>query len=699
MPYPFINIRRLVQCGLYSLVLLYAAQATAQVKWDGEAADGQWNSAANWTGNSLPAATDDVVLDNSIVTVNYTVVLPAGTVAITIKSIVIAPAAVNTIQLTLPAASAAAPAFTATGPGYGIVLNSGAVLLNASGAGSALVLAIADSFRINNGAQYIHNTRSAHAVLVSILSRQPGTEKGVFTFDVPGGGYTIASTNRVYGSLELKAAASGGVQVYATSAANPCTINGDLLIRPGTTLNLDITAPTFINGNYIQEGGVFNLASQANNNTVFIKGDCRQTAGIITETSGGLPAIEFNGNTVQNLRLEGAITNSVDCRFNNSQGFNCQSTISLPFHCSLVNGIVHTQAFMMVLQTGAGIQADSLSGSFIDGPLRKEGLAANAHFLFPVGRGITQRWLALKNATSSFTVEFFKINPNIIASLTGPGIHHISSIEYWSVKPDATPAPAATVELSFDNVNSGGVTDMTTLRVAQLLAGVWTNAGNAATTGTAGSAGSVLSNAISSFGTGVAYFSLSSSNAFQNPLPLQLLSFRTVKTGNNASLQWTIAPSWKPGFFELQSSPDAINFSPVAIIEGREGQHLYSYIVAVGTNAPSNYRLRIVEKSGSIQYSATIRPARNNKPPSSVAIWPSPVNNHANLFVQMPLAGTVRIIILTADGREVKLLTTVVQPGENIIPLDMGYLTKGLYTVQLISAGQEKMLITRFIKM
>jgi hypothetical protein len=38
------------------------------------------------------------------------------------------------------------------------------------------------------------------------------------------------------------------------------------------------------------------------------------------------------------------------------------------------------------------------------------------------------------------------------------GIDHLSKIEYWAIE---SPAPAsAKVELSFDNVNSGGVTDL-----------------------------------------------------------------------------------------------------------------------------------------------------------------------------------------------------------------------------------------------
>ena len=392
------------------------------------------------------------------------------------------------------------------------------MFVNSSGSSSNASIVVNDSMQINNGGQYTHNTRSSHAVLVSSLSKAPGTEKGIFEFDVPGGGYTIASTKRTYGTLIFSSNASAGSQVYASSAASALTINGDFIINAGVTINLDLTAATIIYGNFIQKGGIFNLASQPNSNTIFIKGDLTQTAGTITETSTGLPAIELNGTVNQKITLNGAIVNSVDVKINNMAGITLLSGLVLPYHLNLINGIVNTNSFLVTLPAGCGLQADSLNNnSFINGALRKEGLAATDHFLFPVGKDITQRWLELKNATGNYTVEFFKANPNTLATVVGTGIHHTSSIEYWSIKADASPAPAASVELSFDNVNSGGVTDMATLRVAQLVSGVWTNMGNSSTTGTAGSSGSVVSNPINMFDPSVRYFTLASSDEFQNP--------------------------------------------------------------------------------------------------------------------------------------------------------------------------------------
>ena len=699
MPYSFFeNKFSCIRCLLCLAVLLLSIHTIAQVKWDGEAGDGQWTSAANWNNNTIPAITDDVLLDNSIVSGNYIVSLPGFASAISVKTVAITPAAGNNIQLILPLLNTAVPAFTVTGPGYGVTIDNGGIFINASGAIGAAAIVVNDSFRINNGGTYIHNTRSAHAAMVTVLSASPGTETGVFKFDVPGGGYTIASTGRTYGTLVLSAAASGGNQVYASSAASPLMINGDLLIETGVTFNLDLTAPTTVKGSYKQDGGVFNLASQPNNNTVFIGGDLIQTAGSITETSAGLPAIELNGKTPQSIRIGGTITGSVNFRVNNSAGVSLLADLSLPYNLSLVNGIVHSNTFLTILKTGCGMDADSINNnSFINGALRKEGLSAAGHFLFPVGSDHTQRWIALKEVTGNYTVEFFKKNPSSLATAVGSGIHHTSSIEYWSVLADASPVPATRVELSFDNVNSGGVTDMTALRVSQLFAGNWIDAGNTATTGTPGSAGSVVSKAVSMFTAGSTYFTLASSDAFLNPLPVKLIDFKSYSFNDAVIVKWMTGNTWQPAYFELQCALDGNNFTKISTINYIPGINSYQHLTTSKLTGSLYYRLKIVEKDGSFFYSNIISVDANTNQPGIIRVLPSVVRSSANLLINIATGDNCRINIYNIDGRLMQTMSRLVSRGNDIIALQLGQLASGIYTVTIITAGG-KMAMCRFVK-
>src|ERR1044071_629596 len=73
---------------IITLALTSAVSSLAATKtWDGGGGDGLWNTAANWDNDTLPATTDEVVLDNSSVAGTYTVTLPSGATAVTIKKL------------------------------------------------------------------------------------------------------------------------------------------------------------------------------------------------------------------------------------------------------------------------------------------------------------------------------------------------------------------------------------------------------------------------------------------------------------------------------------------------------------------------------------------------------------------------------------------------------------------------------------
>jgi hypothetical protein len=529
------------QCFKPSLLLLSVfsfcnATLKAQVRWDGGGGNGQWMTAANWVGDKLPASASDVILDNSIVTGNYIVTLPSGNNAVSVKSLTILPGPGNTIELLLPAANTAIPAFTTSGPGYGLTINNGGIFRNASGAtASGAPVDISDSLKINNGGRYIQSSPRSHVDVVTVLSKAAGTEQGIFEFDIPGtAGATPSASGKTYGTLQLSATAAGGVRNYSSTGSQNITIRGDFIIGSGVNYSLSFTGAFIIKRNYVQNGGMFNLASQANNTLVTIGGNLLQNSGTITETNTGLPVIELNGTTGQHILTTGNISNSVTLRIKNAAGAVLQTPVSIPYKLELLMGIITSSVNNpLILKTGCMIQYDSLSNnSFIKGPLRKEGLLSTDHFLFPVGKDNTMRWLALNNATGNFTVEFFKSNPKLINLQCATGINHISALEYWSAESDAGVPSSGKVELSFSDPNSGGVTDLAALRVAYLTNGGWNDEGNTGITGTAGSRGSVTGNIIGEFIPADKYFTLGSSTG-ANTLPLGA-QFPGLRSGNNA---------------------------------------------------------------------------------------------------------------------------------------------------------------------
>jgi hypothetical protein len=251
----------------------------AQKKWDGGAGDGQWSSAANWYPDGLPSATEDVWLDNSLLPTAYTVTLPSGNGGITIPSLQILPGAGMQITLSVPSVNTASPALNLTGTGECLVLGDGAVFRNASGATAGESLALQGAMAIRNGGRYVHQTARANATIINHLSPSPGTEKGIFEFDVPGtSGYTVSLTGNTFGSLVFSAVAAGGSKSYSGSGTSMLQVGGDLVVNVGAQLTSTLTADIRV-GATLRIDGTLNLqpvtAGTVNRSLVFTGSACR----------------------------------------------------------------------------------------------------------------------------------------------------------------------------------------------------------------------------------------------------------------------------------------------------------------------------------------------------------------------------------------------------------------------------------------
>jgi hypothetical protein len=510
---------QLTKTLLPAIIIIGQLNSIAQKRWTGLGGDGQWLTPTNWSGNSIPAPIDDVILDNTFASANFTVLLPAGNITATVNSLSIIPANGHTIEAILPLSNTAAPGLILASAGTGLAIHSGGLFRNASGAATGTPITLTGALWIGNNGQYVHNTPRSHVNVVNSLSGGPGTETGIFEFDIKGGGPLISFAGKIFGTLVLSATAAGGAKTYNANGSTPVLIRGDLIINDGVNFNLDLDDTIVIQGNYDQRGGIFNLGSGANNTVVRIGKQLIQSKGIITENNNGLPLIEMNGTTPQQLSVAGGITNSVGLKINNAAGVVLQTPLSLPYQLDLTAGPVSTSPTNhLTLQAACTVKADTLSSaSFISGPLKKQGLMLHDQFLFPVGKGNTQRWLSLNQVTGNYTVEFFRVSPKPMSSTYHTNLHHISAIEHWTIAADLSPAPQTAVKLSFNDPNSGGVTDLATLRVARLSGGIWTDAGNTSCMGSPGSNGFVTSYSLSSFVT-TEYFTLASTTGSFNPL-------------------------------------------------------------------------------------------------------------------------------------------------------------------------------------
>lgn len=497
---------------LVTFTLIYFT-CFAKKKWIGGNA-GNWNIVSNWQPAGIPVSADDVILNNDLITMSYTITLPDN--AVSIHSLIIEPSEGLTIKLILPPSNLSSPALLINNGGDAIIIRKGGIFQNSSGLSSGQSIQLNGMLSIYSGGHYVHNTRSSHAnEIVAKLSTVAGTEQGAFEFNVPGGSYPISLSNRTYGTLILSSNASGGIQTYNASGTNPVVINGDFYMNDGVQFNADLSKPLHINGDYIQNSGVFNVASQPNNNTVILKGNLVQAGtGIITETSSGIPEIELAGSVNQQVSLAGAITNSVAFKINNANGVTLLRHLLLGFKLELARGKLKTAANSLLMLSDNTIVEGGSQNSFVEGPMRKKG---DDDFEYPVGRQGDYAPVRIAGAAGAvsdeFQVEYFLANPKTRFgnAIDGVSIVRVSTLEYWNVE-RLSGSSAKKVSLAVSTYSNATALDKIVVARWDQPALVWKNEGNAAYQGVA--TGIVQSNTVSIFG----IFTLASTTENQNPL-------------------------------------------------------------------------------------------------------------------------------------------------------------------------------------
>ncbi|MET0462767.1 MAG: hypothetical protein ABW007_06420 [Chitinophagaceae bacterium] len=679
-------------------LLFCSFQLNAEVlKWDGEGNDGLWNTPLNWDLDRVPDAGDEVILDNTFLHSGYNVTLPAGNLTVSLTSLRITPAAPFSIYCILPPTNTAPVGLVLTAVGDALVLDRGAVLRNASGASAGTPLSVTANgyFRINNGGHYIHQTARGHTdFLVSRLSVLPGTEEGVFEFDVPGtASYTVSVSGRTFGKLIFSAASAGAGRTYTGAGINPLLIRGGLAIRENTSFSYGANVDTItIDGQCsIAPGAVFNIANGSNRATVLINGDLDNN-GFITETGSSTGSgIIMGGNTMQTISGGGSIMQEVKLVVNNPAGVTLSSPLHLSYQLAFVTGKIRSSASNL-LSFGPGATCIGTSThSFVEGPVKKTGRTA---FEFPVGVGEIYAPVYFDdgdNDADEFIVSYRRTNPQ---SLPGLGSHclspinHVSYVEFWeliqvagnslrrirfSVSPLSFVYHLEAIVISrFENgswISEGGVDHSPGSPVPPYVTGLVSTAAEVPPSGA---------------------FTLGSTiNQQLNPLPILIEKFESQYLNGEMSLMWKTGDCNSSAYkYLLQYALPGKPYEYLATVPGNANNCDHRFIHNNPSPGQNLYRLNVLNSAGDTVYSTSIQAriantGRNN-------MYQVRVSNSRyegiELTVDLP-NGNVRFLIVGHNGAIVTShAERISRRGEKIF-IRLPFLSSGIYRVIALAEG------------
>jgi hypothetical protein len=504
-----------------------------------------------------------------------------------------------------------------------------------------------------------------------------------------------------------------------------CYVNSGILFIGSLTVDggsgaSRFTTPTTstINGLYVYGTTTINSGSELRqvSATNFVLAGAVVNNGTLTQTTSG-QTITFGAITPaipQSYSGAGIIRNSLTsstANFHNllintlhPSGFTVSTPLSVAGTLTLTNGVVNNGAATLALGISPAAAGTLVrTNGWINGTFKRYFGASTTTFggdgsLLPIGTATNYRHASIAFATApsaggSLTAKFVSTDPGTAGLPLLDGAYSVdgaASTGYWSVVAgDGLTLGAATYGILVKGGGFPGIVTPANLRLLKRPDGGSTWALEGAHF--AGSTDSARRTGLTSF----SEFAIGS-NLLDNPLPVKIMSFTASPSGDNALLNWTIGACCIPNYFTIERSVDGRNFTNVGRVNGVDNQLQYNFTNAM-PGGTVYYRLRIVEKDGSVIVSNIVKLSTRISGYEVVGLFPTLVNTTAQVSITSNKAGKVSLLVSDAQGRIVSNNNFSLVVGGNLLPIDASSLPAGSYQVLVLGDNNNRSTL-KFVK-
>jgi subtilisin-like proprotein convertase family protein len=400
----------------------------------------------------------------------------------------------------------------------------------------------------------------------------------------------------------------------------------------------------------------------------------------ITYTTGGM-----SSQTTNDLAFYNMVVN------NTSSGITASNTdVRVLDAATFTDGVLAMSGTHECIFHNNATSTIATNASYVTGRVRKIGDDA---FTFPLGAdgfaaniGIT----APGNTADEFMARYFRASPagsGYDPLLKEPTINSISTCEFWLLDREVG-SSAVSVSLSYDATRSCGLIDPSELVVAHWTGGLWTDEGNG---GNASGFTGITSLAP------LPSFSPLTLGSNSTPLPISLVDFSALAQASGVALDWETAYEDNASHFEVERSFDGFDFGAIGQVKAhgersRGGQygHLDAEAYDQG-EATAYYRLKMVDRDGTYEYSAVRQVSLRNQVPDAFALLEvggNPFESALRLHLALPAAGQAEFLLVDMAGRTVARHQATLHAGTQWLDWDgLHHLPRGMYLLQAAHGG------------
>ncbi|MBO2010800.1 T9SS type A sorting domain-containing protein [Hymenobacter negativus] len=183
------------------------------------------------------------------------------------------------------------------------------------------------------------------------------------------------------------------------------------------------------------------------------------------------------------------------------------------------------------------------------------------------------------------------------------------------------------------------------------------------------------------------------------PLPVELTAFTARREGVNARLDWNTASEKSNDYFDVERSRDGLEFEPAGRVAGQGSStvaHDYSFLdpkVAQYGVPTLYYRLRQVDKEGTVSYSTVRTVAVESASALLVSAWPNPsAGAGPHIRVEQPGENALTATLTDATGRQLAVYHTTSRLSEGLFATETAALASGVYLLRVTTTGTSQVL-------
>ena len=172
-----------------------------------------------------------------------------------------------------------------------------------------------------------------------------------------------------------------------------------------------------------------------------------------------------------------------------------------------------------------------------------------------------------------------------------------------------------------------------------------------------------------------------------SPLPIELLSFNAICSGNKVILNWATVSETNNDFFTIERSTDANDFTLIGTVNGAGNSNTtlyyqFIYQPETGNFEPSTvyyYRLKQTDYNGNYTYSGIDAVSCSDSPFEYINVYPNPASDQLNCNISSKENTVANISITDVPGQRVILEKVNISKGENHLLINISALAPAPY--------------------